>query len=368
MKTRIDIGILFSRSGPYRLLAEASYRGAMDAIAAINADPERRIEIVGIVRDPAGNTDRYASLCADILATSSARHIVGCTTSWSRKEVIPNLEKAGGTLWYACPYEGFEASEHVVYLHACPNQHLVPLLAHVLPRFGSRAFFVGSNYIWGWETNRVARDVVGDVGGTVLGERYLPLGDTDVARLIEEIRATRPNFILNNLIGPSSYAFFRAYGDLCRSDPAFSPRTCPILSCNLTEIELPEIGPSANGHLSVGPWFAASTTDAAPSPSASSFYAAAHSAVSVLADRLTDEIRGGAGAMAFSDRTFKTRLGPIRIDPNTHHTSLPVRIARAQDGRFEVIEAEDGLVAPDPYLSRYDPARLMGRRTLRVVS
>ena len=38
------------------------------------------------------------------------------------------LEKAGGTLWYACPYEGFEANEHVVYMHACPNQHLVPLL------------------------------------------------------------------------------------------------------------------------------------------------------------------------------------------------------------------------------------------------
>lgn len=41
------------------------------------------------------------------------------------KETILVLEKAGGMLWYAWPYEGFEANEHVVYMHACPNRHLV---------------------------------------------------------------------------------------------------------------------------------------------------------------------------------------------------------------------------------------------------
>ncbi|RWJ11249.1 MAG: N-acetylmuramoyl-L-alanine amidase, partial [Mesorhizobium sp.] len=70
-------------------------------------------------------------------------------------------------------------NEHVVYMHACPNQHLVPLLAHVVPRFGANGFLLGSNYIWGWETNRVARDLIADAGGKVLGERYLPLGEAD---------------------------------------------------------------------------------------------------------------------------------------------------------------------------------------------
>ncbi|TIP77010.1 MAG: N-acetylmuramoyl-L-alanine amidase, partial [Mesorhizobium sp.] len=121
--------------------------------------------------------------------------------------------RAGGTLWYACPYEGFEANEHVVYMHACPNQHLVPLLAHVVPRFGANGFLLGSNYIWGWETNRVARDLIADAGGKVLGERYLPLGEADVSRLIAEIQATRPDFVLNNLIGSSSYAFIAAYAE-----------------------------------------------------------------------------------------------------------------------------------------------------------
>lgn len=80
---------------------------------------------------------------------TGARHIIGTVTSSSRKEVIPVLEKHGGTLWYALPYEGFEASDHVVYTHACPNQ-LLPLLDWALPTYGARAYLTGSNYMQGW--------------------------------------------------------------------------------------------------------------------------------------------------------------------------------------------------------------------------
>lgn len=95
-------------------------------------------------------------------------------------------------------------------MHACPNQQLLPLFSHVVPRFGADVFLLGSNYIWGWEMN-VARDLIADAGGDVHGERYLPLGEKEVTRLIEEIRATRPDFVFNNLIGSSSYAFLKAY-------------------------------------------------------------------------------------------------------------------------------------------------------------
>ncbi|MCE7026632.1 transporter substrate-binding protein [Jiella avicenniae] len=381
MKRRVELGLLFSCSGNYQLLSAASKAGAEAGIAAVNADDRRTVAFQPVARDPEGKTDRYAPLCAEIFRDSSARHVVGCTTSLSRKEVIPVLEKFGGMLWYPCPYEGFEANEQVVYMHACPNQHLVPLLAHVIPRFGRNGFLLGSNYIWGWETNRVARDVIGDAGGEVLGERYLPLGDTDVSRLIAEIRASRPNFILNNLIGPSSYAFFEAYGRLGEEDGHFTPERCPILSCNLTEIELPAIGPAAEGHLSVGPWFAPEPGAAskeraigpgrgsAPENAASSFYVAAHSAVIVLAD-LLDAAGAAAEAPrpAFSGRHFATPYGRIAIDPANQHASLPVKIARARGGRFEVVEESPAVVSPDPYLSRYDPARVFGRPSLRAVS
>ena len=195
-------------------------------------------------------------------------------------------------------------------------------------RYGRDAFLVGSNYIWGWETNRVARDLVADAGGEVRGERYLPMGDTDVDRLIEEIRATRPNFILNNLIGPSSYAFFKAYAALGESDARFRAERRPILSCNLTEPELPALEGSGEGHLSIGPFFHDARIPA-PGPT-SSFMAAAHSAVTVLAATIarTGSDSPEVTAGAFEGQIFTTALGRIAIDRQTQHSSLPVKLGR----------------------------------------
>lgn len=336
-------------------------------MADLNADAAATIELVPVEEDPCGNIDRYAPLCEDMIREHGVRHIIGCVTSWSRKEVIPVLERSGATLWYACPYEGFEANEHVVYMHACPNQHLVPLLGYVMRRHGRDGFLLGSNYIWGWETNRVARDMITDAGGRVLGERYLPIGETDVGRLIDEIRATRPDFVLNNLIGTSSYAFFAEFEKLGREDEHFTPEHCPILSCNLTECELPAIGAAGNGHLSVGPYF--KRADASASQPSSSFEAAAYAAVRVLAQVLETKTDATFADLPtiFRDRSFDTPFGGTTLDVRTQHATLPVEIGRIAEGSFELVSRSEA-VAPDPYLSRYDRGEIFGPPRLRVVS
>ncbi|MDX5350899.1 MAG: transporter substrate-binding protein, partial [Paracoccaceae bacterium] len=111
MTRKIEIGVLFSRSGPYRLMGEASRAGVLKAVARVNGDSRFGLTLHPVERDPAGDVDAYAPMAADILTRSGARHIIGCTTSWSRKEVIPALERLDGALWYPVPYEGFEASD-----------------------------------------------------------------------------------------------------------------------------------------------------------------------------------------------------------------------------------------------------------------
>ncbi|RIY02485.1 N-acetylmuramoyl-L-alanine amidase [Aureimonas flava] len=363
MERHIEIGVLFSRSGHYERLSNACRDGAMSGIAAVNEDPGRRVRFRAVERDPGGRIERYAPLCADLLSNTRARHVVGCITSWSRKEAIPTLERHGGLLWYPAPYEGFEANDHVVYTNASPNQHLVPLVAHVARRYGPHAFLLGSNYIWGWEMNRIARDLVADAGGEVRGERYLPLGDTDVSRLIAEIRAGLPDFVLNNLIGPSSYAFYEAYAALGREDARFRADRRPVVSCNLTEAELCAIAPHGEGHLSS----LAFVHDGAAGPR-SSFEAAAHAAVTVLADAIeaagTDE--PSAVRRVLGQGTHRTALGTIRIDARTQHAELPMTIGRIRGSGFEVLETSAGGVEPDPYLSHYDPVATF-RPPLRLV-
>lgn len=357
-KRTIELGLLYSRSGGYSLFSEACRSGALAAIAGINADPSVDVAFLPVERDPGGDVDRYAPLCEDLLRNTGARHIVGCVTSWSRKEVIPVLEKHGGTLWYALPYEGFEASDHVVYTHACPNQHLLPLLDWALPAHGARAYLTGSNYIWGWEMNRLARERITAAGGEVLGERYLPLGSREVGRIVAEIRATRPTFILNNLVGPSSYEFLARMHLLAAEDAAFAPGRCPILSCNLTEAELPALGTAAEGLVSAGPYFRGPGSGGF----GSSPEAAAHAAVMELA-RLLNGRPGSetAGLPALLDAA----PGPGVIDRTTHHTALPVVIARVEGGVFRAVKSLPA-VPGDPYLTR--DRRPPAAPLLRVVS
>lgn len=350
MRRRIEIGLLYSRSGSYALISEACRAGALAAIAEVNADPALDLTFLPVERDPKGNIDLYAPLCEDILKGTSARHVVGCITSWSRKEVIPVVEKADATLWYTVPYEGFEASDHVVYTHACPNQHLLPLLDWCFPRFGRRAYLTGSNYIWGWEMNRLARQTIAEAGGEVLGERYLPIGSTDVARMIAEIEATRPDLVLNMLIGPSSYEFLRAMAALGARDPTFAPDRCPVLSCNITECELPALGMAAEGLIAAGPWFAGATSWPSGGRSfGSSHEAACYAAMKELARLLSDV--AGSEQMSLADLLATERGRVSAIDAKTHHTTLPVLIARVSGGRFETL-AELPAVAGDPYLTR----------------
>lgn len=361
VKRRIELGLLYSRSGSYSLISEACRSGALAAIAMVNADPALDVTFLPVERDPGGNVDAYGPLCEEILRDTGARHVLGCVTSWSRKEVIPTVEKFGGTLWYAVPYEGFEASDHVVYTHACPNQHLLPLLDWVMQSHGRRAFLAGSNYIWGWEMNRLARERISSAGGEVLGERYLPIGSRDVGRMIEELRFARPGFILNSLIGPSSYEFMAAYRALGQEDAQFRPENCPVLSCNLTECELPALGQAAEGLVAAGPYFRGVPGWPGAGNFGSSHEAAAFSSVTELARLLAG--REGAEELPLSQLLAGDRGRGI-VDPETHHTVLPVLIARVVNGAFHPIKRLEA-VAGDPYLTR---SRSVPAPALRVVS
>ncbi|WP_255312607.1 transporter substrate-binding protein, partial [Klebsiella pneumoniae] len=70
--------------------------------------------------------------------------------------------------------------------------------------------------------------------------------------LIEAILSTEVDFVLNNLVGETSYAFLRALDEACLRDR----RTLAVLSCNFTEAEVAEVAPlRAVRLLSCGPFF-----------------------------------------------------------------------------------------------------------------
>ena len=250
----LRVGFLFSSTGSYELVSRSMLNGALLAVAEINAT-NLGVRIDPTVLNPGGDLAKYPVLAADLFKRN-IRHVVGCYTSSSRKEVIPLFEKHDALLWYPSHYEGFESSTSVVYTGAAPNQHVLPLVEYLLQLHGHRAFCVGSNYIWAWENNRILRESVTPRGGSVLAERYFAVGEADFRHVIEAIIEARPSFVFLTLIGTSAYQFFRDFRAACRARGIDQAREIPVASCSLSEPELEAIGDDAvDGHLSSSVYF-----------------------------------------------------------------------------------------------------------------
>ncbi|WP_137154942.1 transporter substrate-binding protein [Rhizobium sp. FKL33] len=362
----VPLAILYSTSGPYAALGRDAIDGAMAAVAEINADGSRRFGFEARIGDPSGMAERYAGLADTAIRENGCRHVIGTITSWSRKEVLPVVERQRALLWYAFPYEGYEASDSVLYLGACPNQHLLPLFDHVLPIYGQRPFIVGSNYIWGWENGRIARELTQAAGGEVVAERFMPLGSEEVEHLIAEIRQKKPDFILSNLVGRSANAFIRAYADLRAADPSFAWDRRPIVACNLSESDLDGLSPAAKaGHITVGTYLANLDSE-----DNSRFkqkiharhgalrritgpFAFAYMAVSMLGQAISDAGTDDPDAIraVVTSRRFATPVGDVAIDRRTHHAALAPIFGRSEeDGSFSILETVREPIQADPYL------------------
>jgi len=370
MTISIPIGLLFSVSGTDKRIGIDALDGALMALEEVNADPSFEFELTPIIRDPGDSLSLFHKFADEMMGELGCRQVIGTVTSSSRKEVIPVVEKHDALLWYCCPYEGFESCENVIYIGSTPSLHMVPLFEYVIPRFGANAYIAGSNYIWGWETSRVARELITACNGSVVGDRFIPLGSEDIGRLIEEIEAKRPDFVLNNLIGNSSYAFFDAYQKLGQRNPAFLPENTPIVSCNIAECEIDSIGVKAlTGHFTTAVYFenqsnaenqemiAAVRARYGLSRRCSNYLVSNYTAVKMLAAAIRD-----TGSDKVSDvrpnllaRRFQTALGPLKIDKLTNHAALRPGVGRFDgENGFEIVAVADELVEADPYFVHFD--------------
>jgi branched-chain amino acid transport system substrate-binding protein len=173
--------------------------------------------------------------------------------SASRKAVLPIVERHNGLLLYPSMYEGFEYSENVLYTGATLNQNTFALADFLLQKYGPRIFFVGADYIYPRESNRVMRDVIESKGGQVVAERYVPLdaGEDDLEPIVAEILRLKPTAIFSTVIGKPAQQFYRLY-----DEAGIDRAEIPIASLTMAESEIRVIGPDkCSGHILAATYF-----------------------------------------------------------------------------------------------------------------
>lgn len=364
------VGVLFSTSGYMSLIEETQLRGTLLALDEINANGGLNgREIVPVIYDPASENALFRLYAKKLLAEDGVSSIFGCYTSSSRKAVLPIIERLNGLLWYPTLYEGFEYSPNVIYTGSAPNQNSLALCEYLVSNYGTRFYFVGSDYVYPRETNRIMRELLRAHGGEVVGESYVSLRAqrNNFLPIIRDIKEASPDVVFSTVVGDSTVFFYQAY-----AEAGFDPRARPIASLTTTEAEIRAMGPDVGeGHITAAAYFQNVEGDAntrfverykarfgADEPT-NMCVEAAYFQVHIFAKALaqTNSMATNHLRPMVLGSEFEAPQGTVSINPTSSHTDLWTRIGRAnRRGQFEILTRSRSQLRADPYLVSYGRA------------
>ena len=368
------VGVLFSQSGFMALIEETQLRGTLTAIDEINDKGGingRPLEAV--IYDPASEARAFGQLAKRLMVEDGVSTIFGCYTSSSRKAVLPVVERLNGLLWYPTLYEGFEFSPNVIYTGAAPNQNSVELCRVLMEAYGTRFYFIGSDYVYPRESNRIMRELVRNSGGEVVGESYLRLGASrkEFLPVMRGIKEAQPDVIFSTVVGDSTVFLYQCYNDF-----GFDPKVTPIASLTTTEAEIKAMGYDVGeGHITAAPYFQGIGNERNSSfvslykkrygddQSTNMCLEAAYFQVHVFAKTLeqTNSMDTELMRASVMGSEFDAPQGEIAINPICGHTDLWTRIGRANaKGQFDIVYYSGSRVKADPYLIGYSRSLAYG--------
>ncbi len=359
----LEVGVLFSQTGATAVVEKTQRQAVLLAIEEINQSGGLNgREIVPICADPRSDPRQFRHEAKEMVQ-AGIKIIFGCYMSSTRRAVLQVIEQSDALLFYPTLYEGFEFSPNCVYSGAAPNQNSIVLADYLLESYGDRFYFVGSNYVFPYESNRIMRDLIQNCGGRVLDERYIPLVPKadDIDRIIAEIATCAPAVVFSTVVGDAARALYQAY-DMAGFDRALMP----IGSLTTGEAEIAAMGAEAGeGHITSAPYFCSIT-----SPENRRFVAAYRSRfgqdapISACAEAAYFQVHLFAEAARLSGSTARAELlealakvelaapqGSVKVDSRNHHTFLTPRVARVDAaGVFEIVYELKRPLRPDPYM------------------
>lgn len=356
----IRIGVLHSLTGTMATEEKPLVDAVKLAVEEINAAGGllgRPVEMV--VADGRSDDRVFAAEAERLIRSEKVSALFACWTSSCRKAVKPVVEKHRHLMFYPTQYEGMEQSPNIFYLGSTPNQQIIPGTLWALNTLGKRVYLIGSDYVFPRTANLIIRDLVTANHGTVMAERYRPLGDADFTAITAELRRLKPDVVLNTLNGDSNIRFFRQLHQAGLD-------ALPIISFSTSEVGLKAIGPDAYhpNHYAVWSYF-----QSVPGETNQRFIAAFRARFG--ADRVTSDpieatytgVRLWAQAVRDADTDKPEQVnramllqstaapsGIAAIDRATRHLWKQVHIGKARpDGQFNLVWSSEEAVRPMPF-------------------
>ncbi|MDO8480045.1 MAG: substrate-binding protein [Candidatus Rokubacteria bacterium] len=354
-KQPIVIAVPVGLSGVNSVVAPAVVQSAELAVEELNAKGGimgRPVKLMPLDDEsgPAGAVKAFNTA----IRQHKADAIITMETSAARNAGAPIADRAKTLFIYTSFYEGRACGKYLYVNAWVPEQIVPPLVKFMTDEKKVKKWFVlGSDYAFGRGLIEPAKKTITELGGTILGEEYQPLQQSDWTAIISKIRAANPDGIMYATSGGGPNI------DFMKQFKAAGLKM-PVGSLSIDELTAEQGGNAAEGVYYTGDYFTGidnaenktfleamkkkfGTNLKTPNSLSEPEYDGIHAyAMAVEKAKSTDADKVAA---VLPTIVFKGPRGPVQMNKQ-HHAPLPVYLAQVQaDGKTKIIKSF-GLVDP----------------------
>ncbi|MBR1146522.1 substrate-binding protein [Bradyrhizobium sp. AUGA SZCCT0431] len=350
----IRVGAVLPFSGGVELYGQQARLGLDLAAREINAAGGilgRPVEV--IYADDKTRPASAEAAMRKLIETDGVVAVVGPITSANLNANVPIAESLKTPLLYATNFEGGKCSRYVFSFSTVPNQDMGQLLPYMNQAFGNTYFLLGADRVWPHQMFDIAKPLIEQLGGKVVGTQYTLGTETDFTPLIAQVAVAKPKVLLFALKG-DGIDFIRQADD----KGLFKETTVAFLG--LSEIDLGIFRGKGQNMYTAVPSVATSDDPAIKAFVAKvraeggadvlvSNYVMTHYNT-LIALKAAIEKAGKVDKEALIDAlaglVFPSPTGPVTIDQN-HYATMNMFIARTQGSDLVTVRAL-GQIAPQP--------------------
>ena len=309
----------------------------------------REVQLINY--DPQSSIQLYTQFAVQAATKDRAAVVHGGITSASREAIRPILHRYNTLYFYNTQYEGGVCDRNTFCCGSTPAQNVNKLVPYIMEKWGKKVYILAADYNYGQITSKWITKYTREAGGQVLSVDFFPLDVTNFGPAISKIQAAKPDAVVSALVGGAHVSFYRQWA------ASGMKSQIPMASTtfgggNETLLLSPEEG---NGIVSAFSYF-----QEIDNPLNKAFLEKFHAKIpnapylgaelamrSYVGFNLWAEGVKRAGSIdrmkvikaLESGISMDTPAGKTVVDPKTHHTTLDVFVAQADNHGFKVIES-----------------------------
>ena len=338
----IKICVIDDHSGDFALPNIPKTHGAQLAVDELNAAGGVNGEQIELIHyDGQSDVKRYQELANKCILDDEVDVIMAGYTSSEREAARAVAVKNKTIFWHNNQGEGGIADKYSFFTGPIPEQQILTGVEYMIDKYGPKMYVLAADYGFGQVSALWTHVAAGLHGGEIVGEEFIPLGNSEFAASIANIQKAKPDFMVHYLVGANQSQFYPQAQAVDLGLPAvstvnlqqgyehkqFSPPSLANMFIPVAYIE--EIPTDANAAF-VEAWRAKWPDEPYINQPARCSYVAVNIMAEAWRRAGTTDTDATIAALE-SGITFDAPEGRVLLDPATHHLTMNIRMAHVDE-------------------------------------